>query len=251
MKRELLKLRRLILKALIPEFVWPRAVRVGNVSIKLRGTPYSFGIKRLLKNAPDSYEGPERHFIMDLSEGDQVLEYGGSLGIVTALISERIGPRGRVVSVEADEALTSYSKTWLELRGNVEVVSSFAFPIYRRVPLNVTFDNSGGSLGGMINFEKTGQESEKDYENCFFIIDAEERCSLKPNVLFIDIEGAEKIILEHSPEVPPYVQKIVIELHPTVYGEEIEKRIVCRLLDEGFNMTGHLGSVYHFRRQAI
>lgn len=40
-------LRRNILTFLVPEFVWPEYVIIDNVKIKLRGAPYTFGIKRL------------------------------------------------------------------------------------------------------------------------------------------------------------------------------------------------------------
>ena len=246
MRKYFYMFRRFFLRNLIPEFFWPEAVLIDGVLVKLRNQPYSFGIKWLLSKNHEKYELAERSFIRELDEGDHVLEFGGSIGIVTALISKAIGGSGRIVSVEASEELVRHSRTWLEQLGNVEVVSAFAFPVMGRVNMRTAFDGDGGSLGGMVSFVET--ESEVCDNSHFFLQDADTFSNFQANVLFIDIEGSEQIMLEHKPNFPLIVKKIVIELHPGIYGEEIERQICEAIVAEGFYLDRKSATVYQFLR---
>ena len=129
MKYKLLIMRRLFLKYFVPEWIWPEHVILDKTLIKVRNTPYSFGVKWLLSRRSDHYELPERSFISNLSKGDHVLEFGGSIGVVTALIGDQIGSSGRIVSVEASRKLAEYSRSWIEKSKNSQIVCAYAFPI--------------------------------------------------------------------------------------------------------------------------
>ena len=251
MRKTLYVLRRFILKNLVPEILWPKHIMIDGVHIKIRYTPYSFGIKWLLSRNHEKYELAERTFIAELSEGDHVLEFGGSIGIVTALIANKVGKRGKIVSVEASESIVQYSKSWLEDLGNASVVQAYAFPITSRVPMQATFDGDGGSLGGIVSYEHVETEARTKNEQHFFIEDACDIAEFSPNVLFIDIEGSEQIMLEHQPNIPETVRKIVIELHPGLYGPEINGKIIEVILGEGFELEKTLETVYQFVRRSM
>lgn len=251
MKKTLYVLRRFILKNLVPEILWPKYIVIDGIHIKIRHTPYSFGIKWLLSRNHTKYELAERSFIAELSEGDHVLEFGGSIGIVTALIAVKIGETGKVVSIEASESIAKYSRNWLEDLGNVTVLQAYAFPITSRVPMQASFDGDGGSLGGIVSYEYAETEARAKNEQHFFIEDACDIAEFSPNVLFIDIEGSEQIMLEHQPNIPEAVRKIVIELHPGLYGNEINAKIVEVIEAEGFELEKTLETVHQFVRSGL
>lgn len=249
MLKALYILRRFILKHLIPEILWPKSVVIDGTHIKIRNTPYSFGIKWLLSQNHERYELAERSFIAELSEGDHVLEFGGSIGIVTALIANKIGKNGKIVSVEASDTIVQYSKNWLESFGNVTVLQAYAFPVTSRIPMHASFDGGGGSLGGIVSYEHDKTDAAIKNESHFFIEDARDINEFLPNVLFIDIEGSEQIMLEHKPNFPETIKKIVIELHPGLFGQEINQKIIEVILGEGFELEKVLETVHQFVRR--
>ncbi len=59
--------------------------------------------------------------LLDLSEGDRLLELGGGAGYGTALAAAVVGPRGAVRSVEIEPALVQRARQNLHGVGNVEV----------------------------------------------------------------------------------------------------------------------------------
>src|SRR2546427_137509 len=107
------RIRRTLLRFLVPEFVWPKSVSIDGARIAVRNAPYSFGVKRVLQRG--EYELEERKLLQTiLHPGDVVVEMGGSVGILTAIIAGKVGSSGFVISVEASVTLAEYSKTWLE-----------------------------------------------------------------------------------------------------------------------------------------
>ena len=248
MRANFLSIRRFILKYFVPELIWPKYIFLDRTRIKVRNTPYSFGVKWLLTRRSDDYELAERSFISGLSKGDHVLEFGGSIGVVTALIASQIGPTGRVVSIEASTELAEYSKSWLEKSDNTKVICAYAFPVFKSISMTASFDGSAGSLGGIVSFESINDSSKKIDENHFFLEDAFKIKEFKPKVLFIDIEGSEQIMLDHKPDIPKGINQIVIELHPSIYGKEVNQKIIQVILDEGFVLAERDDSVYQFLR---
>lgn len=246
LRKSFLKLRRAVLKFLVPESVWPRSVLVGTVEVALRGTPYSFGIKRLLSKDPDSYERAERTFLTHLRPDDHVIEYGSSIGILTALICEQV-PQGKVISVEASSSLIDYSRTWLSRYPQLTQIHAAAFPINERIELNFSFDDADGSLGGMVSYEKSVPTASS--LNTFFISDAGEIDGFQPTVLIVDIEGSEDIILSEPMNLPPSIDRIMIELHSFIYGREIEQKIIARIQEQGFELDSRVESVHYFTKK--
>ena len=242
------RVRRTLLRALVPEFVWPEHVVLDGARIKVRHAPYSFGVKKIL--ARDAYELDERKFLSQvLKPGDVVLEMGGSIGIVTAIIAARVGPSGFVVSVEASQSLTAYSRGWLEAGGNVKVVTGFGFPVgrlERSVEIR-KFEENWGSMSGRVTFEvKDGANG-----SAAPLYDLERLAALAPRppvALVADIEGSESILREQRPGFPPSLRTVLIELHPDMYGEAAMQDIIRRIEAEGFRAAGRQGNVFLFER---
>ncbi|MFT4634940.1 MAG: SAM-dependent methyltransferase [Arenicella sp.] len=246
MRNRFLRIRRSLLKTLVPEFIWPREVDIDGVIVKLRGAPYSFSIKRLLSKDSDAYERAERGFLDNLKKGDHVLEFGSSIGILTALICERV-PEGKVVSVEASSSLVDYSSSWLSRYEYLTLVKAAAFPLYDRLDLSLSFDDSSGSLGGIVDYNKADSSASK--LSSFFISDCEAMADFRPTVMVIDIEGSEDIILSQDMNLPDTIDRIIFELHSFIYGKETEKKIIARVQEQGFELVKRAESVYLFARK--
>lgn len=242
-------LRRKILKAFVPEFIWPAETIIDGVSFKIRNTPYSYGTKKCLQNG--QYEVSERKLLQGkIKKGDVVIEMGGSIGVLTALLAHEAGDKGFVVSVEASKKITTYSKTWLESKGNIKVITGFAFPVFeidKRVQLN-KFDEQGGSLGGKLDFDVYDLPANGNEEPVFDIKKIMQEFHILPSVIVADVEGSESILASIKPSFPPSVRMVLIEMHEYMYGIDIRDKIIHAVEGDGFTITGHLDGVYLFGR---
>ena len=249
------RIRRTLLRTLVPEFVWPRHVTIDGARVRVRNAPYSFGVKRVL--ARGEYEVDERRLLASLvAPGDVVIEMGGSIGVLTAVIAQRVGPAGCVVSVEGSQELTRYSRTWLETLGNVRVVTGFAFPVWRlerRVAIE-RFEEKWGSMSGRLTFQVTDEQGADAASNggapLFDVETLAGMAGRPPVTLVVDIEGSEQIVASQPPRFPASLRNLLIELHPHMYGEDVQAAIIRRIEDEGFAREAQEGTVYLFRRPA-
>jgi Protein-L-isoaspartate(D-aspartate) O-methyltransferase (PCMT) len=245
--------RRTLLKLLIPEFVWPKSVLIDGAEIKVRNTPYSFGVKRVLKLG--EYELDERRLLSNiLQPGDVVVEMGGSIGILTAIIAEKVGSSGFVTSVEASVKLAEYSRTWLESGNNVRVLVGFGFPVWElKHPIEIQkFEEKWGSMSGRLTF-RTGRSAGRAGSNepshaVYDLRKLSEYGKRPPTTLVVDIEGSERIICSQKPEFPQSLRNLLIELHPDIYGSNTKEEIVRRIEEEGFRKLANQGNVFLFTR---
>lgn len=255
--RRLATLRRRLLATFVPEFVWPRELHLDGVPIPVRGTPYSFGVKRLLCSG--EYERPERQLVARiLRPGMNVVEMGGSIGVLTAIIAARIQPGGSLVSVEAAEDLVAYSRTWLERRfPHAKIVQGYAFPV-QELPAGLTvhgFDNHGVSLGGQVTYTVAADASPassadgKTYDIATLCV---KNRVPPPDVLVADIEGAEAVLLVPGVQLPSSIRHVVIELHPGLYaGKSGDRdRLIQFFEDQGLPLVERAGESYLFSRSA-
>lgn len=241
-------IRRKLLRTFVPEFVWPKESVIDGVRFKIRNTPYSYGTKRGLKTG--NYEVSERNLLRNqIKPGDVIIEMGGSIGVLTAILGHHAGSNGFVASVEASDKITAYSKTWLEAKGNIKVFTGFGFPVFsvnKKIKVN-NFDQEGGSLGGRVSFD-VSEESNDAAENMYDIETIMRQCNISPTALVIDVEGTERIIISDKPNYPSSVRIILMEMHTYMYGEEARKQIIKRITDEGFTVKGDENDVYLFER---
>jgi hypothetical protein len=226
---------------------------IDGARIAIRNAPYSFGVKRVLKRG--EYELEERSLLSNiLQPGDVVVEMGGSIGILTAIIAARVGSSGFVTSVEASAKLTAYSRTWLESGNNVKVLVGFGFPVWEvRGPIAIQkFEQKWGSMSGRVTFT-TSSASTSDGTTApghpLYDLRTLSAFAKQPAVtLVVDIEGSERIICSQKPEFPPSLRNVLIELHPGMYGEETKQEIIKRIEDDGFKKLTNEGNVFLFTR---
>lgn len=253
----LLQTRRQLLRRVVPEVVWPKQVTLDGASIPVRGMPFSFGVKRLLWRG--DYEGPERALLRTfIQPGMNVVELGGSIGILTAIIAESVGTTGFVISVEASEELSVIAEEWISKEySHVKHIHGYGFPSLR-LPRNIEvygFENRGNSLGGQVEFSR-GQDHGKSQpaSKKQLVMDLETLINRfgiqRLDVLVCDIEGCELIATEDSFAIPQSLGYILIELHPGLYpnkGED-QARIISAIQGQGFKIMKKQSSCYLFVR---
>lgn len=244
-------LRRYFLKNFVPEFIWPEYITLNSVDIPIRNMQFSFGTKNSLIKG--YYEVAERQLLQNcLRPKDIVIEMGGSVGILTAIISRYVGPEGRVISVEASKKLTLVSKKWLLPKGNISIITGFGFPVFK-LNNNLKIDKfieDGGSLSGVVSFSSFLEENLKESDESD-IWDLEKICRkylINPTVLVLDIEGSETILVDHQPNFPKTIRMIMIELHPSMYDEKCKNNIITKIVSEGFILKETITTSYLFER---
>lgn len=67
-----------------------------------------------------------------------------------------------------------------------------------------------------------------------------------PNALFLDIEGKELGLI--NSEIPIYVKKLIIELHPNIYGENSSHQMQEYLVKQKFVLRGNHENIYSYLR---
>ena len=241
------------MRFLVPEFVWPKCVFIDGARITIRNAPYSFGVKRVLKLG--EYEFEERRLLANiLHPGDVVVEMGGSIGILTAIIAAKVGTSGFVVSVEASAKLTEYSRTWLEAGNNVKVLVGCGFPVWDlKHPIAIqNFEQKWGSMSGRVTFSTapvaTTNERNQPGLPVYDLRTLSAFAKQPPVTLVVDIEGSESIMCSQKPEFPQSLRNLLIELHPGMYGEDAKTEIIRRIEEEGFKQLATEGNVFLFTR---
>lgn len=243
MNNTLYRIRHNLLKLLIPNFVWKKFTYIDGIKILVRDMPYSVGLKYLLSRKPDNYEKPERLLVNKiLKPGDKVLEMGGSIGLLTRIMANIVGVQGRVISIEASNTITSFSKKYIEGEfENTTVVCAIGIPLFRRINIWGTFQNNFGFLGGRVSYAENNVKLKNEYQESFFIEDCEKIFSIKPNILVIDIEGSEEILLKQKPDLPDYIEYMIIELHTQYYSFPIYFKLIDLFLKSGFSLEACIG----------
>lgn len=188
-----------------------------------------------------AYEGPERTIAKKvLQPGMSVVEIGAGLGIV-GLLAARLTKGGKVVSYEANPHLEgairhNYSLNAAAPKLNMRAVTLDGLPVtfYRN-------DNivSSSLLEREIDSKPITVDSVR-----FDDVIAEN----KPDVLIMDVEGAEVSLLGQSDLSG--IQHIIVELHPHIVGEDAINNLVREINTKGFSIAEQLRGAVHFRRQA-
>lgn len=237
-------LRRTMLKAFVPEWVWPNHVILDGVKIPVRGTALNFGTKRWIANG--LYECDERNLIESVVKpGMTVVEMGGSIGILARILAHKVGPNGRVISIEASSDLAHKARTWCDVPSNLSVIQGFAFPLNSAEQVSVSgFETDGSELDGRAMWAINGNAALHNWD----LSRIHREHHAVPEVLVVDIEGGEGVLISQSANFPETLRCIVLEFHPQRYGIEGTEGIIERLRSEGFTETARSGMCARFER---
>jgi FkbM family methyltransferase len=229
--------------------LWPKFAVVDGVRVPIRDSPLSPGTRRHLMRG--GYETAERQLVAQLlHKGDQVLELGASIGIVSSILWKKAGPWGRVLSVEANPALRPHFERQMaanDLHG--EWVEALCCPVWGElIPDSVRMqgflasrDNLAGAAGDIPAKGEPGSTWRT----------AEAICSqyrIEPTAMVIDLEGSEAVWCTVAPGFPQSVRTIIVEVHPRLIGAARAGACVQAVIEEGFRIVAIYGTVFGLRR---
>lgn len=237
-------LRRTLLRSLVPEWVWPTHVILDGVRFPVRGTSLNFGTKRWIANG--LYECDERTLIEPVVKpGMTVVEMGGSIGILARILAQKVGPTGRVISIEASADLAQKARTWCEVPPSLTVIQGYAFPMYSAQKVAVSgFETDGSELDGRATWAINEEAASQNWD--LSRIDRE--LNAVPELLVVDIEGGEGVLRSETAQLPQTLRHIVMEFHPHLYGQQGMDDLTERLRSEGFVVAARSGMCVRFTR---
>lgn len=196
------------------------------------------------------YESSEIRFVEKYFKGNlDVIEFGGSCGVVTSHIVSKLNQNKKLISVEANKQLrlvweinTQRHNTKL---AEIELVNKAIH--YDSVEVNFYISRN--------TTESSSKKNDVNNSNSFIIpaITLKEIIDLyKVNeyILVCDIEGSEIQILLNENDAFKFCQSIIIELHSTVHNgisysiSQLENLI----LQKGFKRISNHGPVYYFEK---
>ena len=222
----------------ICSFSYPEYISFGKFSFKFRKSILSPGIKYYLSRNISDYEYGERKLVeLLLIKGDIVIEAGTSLGILSGLISNTIGEDGQLITLEGDPKLSKIAQSVNADNRNIRFISGA-----------LTFDDSDfvyfdqdGWLGGKIS--KSQNSIKVNAYNINMLCN-----KYFPTALVIDIEGSEIGFLNIL--IPGSINKVIIELHPFIYGKEMELKLIKYFTSQNFILFQQVQSVFGFTRKS-
>lgn len=186
-----------------------------------------------------AYEGPERAIVKKVLRREMsVVEIGAGLGIV-GLLAARLVKGGKVVSFEANPALEK------AIRRNYSLNAEAPTLHMRAVTLDgtpVTFYRNDNIVSSSL--------LERDLEAEPIVVESvrfqDVIAENKPDVLIMDVEGAEVSLLGESDLGG--IQHIIAELHPHIVGEDVIDRLIGTIGAKGFTVAEQIKETLYFRR---
>jgi FkbM family methyltransferase len=226
--------------------VRPRRITNGGVTIDLgpiARTRYARAIYR------DVHEGAEREIVgRHLRADDVVLELGAGLGVVTILCAQRVGSE-RVHTFEANPQLEPLLRRNFALNGvsprlTMQMVCLDAGPqefhVSERFVVSSRHAAATGGAGETATATSVPSASLPEVLH-----------RLRPTFLVADIEGGELDLADERVDLSS-VQRICVEVHPHITGDEGVSRLIEALLGKGFSLRlgQSRGCVLLFERMA-
>lgn len=206
----------------------------------------SFAVKKglMLRH----YEEPERQLIERFMRSDlPVIELGGSLGIISAFVNQRLDAGLNYTIVEANPRLLGICRANATTTGNagrIDVVhaacayhaSSISFMVSDNIHANRIAHTGGTNTITVPAVTLTDLVARK--------------VGMSAYTLIMDIEGAEWDVFENDREALARCALVVAEVHPFFFAEQGRTLEGFMALVEaaGFIVAGQVGNSYAFRR---
>lgn len=237
-----------LLQRLKARFYQPRTVLLDGVLVGLRDLPLTSRLRRRI--IAGKYESHERQLLKSFLEaGDSVFELGASLGIISSLALKAIGPKGRLLAVEANPSLSEPFHRHLAANGlKAELVTCICIPTWdddEDVSGWHAVHTGGNTLQGRVT-DYTGSDAMRIESRTAAAICAAHH--FEPNALICDIEGAESVWVTKAETIPHCVRKILVELHPWLVGPVVAGKTLAALGNAGFKVRAFSGTVFDLRR---
>ena len=198
------------------------------------------------KMAAGKYEASEaRAARMRVKKDHRVMELGGGVGYISSICAQITDP-ANIVTVEANPNTLNVIRNNLDLNG-----ASAAKLIHAAVVSNTQdFETVAFRVGNVFwgsSIAQTDSATDKIVEvptiGLFDLF--ESHC---PHVVIMDIEGAEEHLFDQK--WPRFIRQVILEIHPTLYGNSTIKTIVDCMSKSGmtYDPGCSRGAFLGFRR---
>jgi FkbM family methyltransferase len=174
-----------------------------------------------------------------------VVELGGGLGVVACLINRRLAQPDHHVVVEPHP----------EMRRLLALSRELNRCRYRVIPAALAYDCQTATFGrhACVLASKLGEPHTGGHRTVLVpavtLANVLDSAEFGPCSVVADIEGAEADLIERELDtLRERCRFFVVEIHPSVLGEERCERIVGRLVDAGFRLRERVGSNWAFGR---
>ncbi|OYW77339.1 MAG: hypothetical protein B7Z37_04650 [Verrucomicrobia bacterium 12-59-8] len=200
-------------------------------------------LSSLMKNhiLQGRYEFQERRLAQQcLTKNDVILELGGAIGFIGLFCRIVIGVKHHL-TVEPNPNTLSMLRHNYALNGLApQVVQAAASCEDGELSLNI-----GGEFWENSIITAHGSATQITVPS-MSLPSLVKMMSEPPTVLICDIEGAETFL--DFTQLPQSVTRIIIELHPSIVGEEANERVIAQLRACGFETQGVEENTWLFAR---
>ena len=194
-----------------------------------------------------TYEEPEGRFVKKaLSTGMNVIELGGSLGVISALIRSVIGKEALHIIVEANPTLIDTCRANATRGVDGAKTEIICAAIDYSGNATVTFANSGGAHVGMVSEDGNGITVP-----AIKLTDIVSELGNERFALVCDIEGMEAALFDNESGLLEQIDAIILETHPDAYsdGAATADRIINTCESAGLILIENTAHVLCFTRQ--
>jgi FkbM family methyltransferase len=202
----------------------------------------------------DMYESAELRLIERyLPKNIDVIELGGSIGVVASQIAGSLGAGCRLVCVEANPSLIEILKRNVEANGPRDRVAVIHAAIAYTTPpvefVGINFGNS--SLAGWVS--QSEEQTSEFQVQCLTLRELTSRYEIDRFALIADIEGAEAGIFVNEKETLRRCPLMIVELHETTFeGRHLSIPDLITIVTElGYTLKDSHRDVYVFENVAF
>lgn len=159
------------------------------------------------------YENAEAALVRaHVAPGDTVIELGGALGVISAVIRDQIGPEGQHIVVEPNEAVFEVCARNARSGDTLGRTQMVAAAIAYGTP-KVTLVREASLLDNHVAAGRSDGQDSKDVP-ATSLADLHKTIGGERFVLVCDIEGAEVDLVENDALALAHCDKIIMEVHP-------------------------------------
>lgn len=225
------------------KYILPRVTETVLDGVRLDLSHLSLKVRnRILMGIYEAHE--KRMCLQYLDSNDAVLEIGSAIGFIGLFCQKNIGIK-KYFMFEANPNTLAILRSNYRLNGLTPFASNLALaPGDGSVELDIASDfweNSvipgAGSNGAT---RETVTVSGASFQSLLH------KAGEEVNVLIIDVEGAEQFI--DPDQVPPQIDKIIMEIHPHVLGPRKTYDLIAGLVRKGFHVAAEEQDTFTFLR---
>lgn len=229
---------------------WKRMVRIAGVEL---GLPANLSLRLRTVLANGNYEKEELSILQaTLADNDVVLEFGTGMGLLAIFCAKKVGSNN-VTTYEANPEMEEVIRDNFR-RNNVSPKLHLA--AIGKVPgttsFSITPDFWASSTVGLENWKDVPAHAHTGVREVKIAVESVEKVmrSVSPTYLICDTEGGE-FEISQAWDLST-VNKLLIELHPAVIGEEKVKSVVRSIESFGLMLDRNLSHTneMYFTRSA-